>query len=227
MNFIIDREGKIIDLANNISDLMSNDQRALGTSLKIQSLLNGLPEIFPLEKSDSTKTFRNLVLKKDIGNFGTNPGQHYYTLTIQTLSSSTLPQFLCSIEKFVSDVDAVLNANQKCFNLYLKYLTGSLFEIDASSNITKILSDGPEGILQKFGINEGITILDLLDFNLSKKFKSVLNEVIETKTERLISHRFRTRSWELFIECRLNYKENDCVVVYLVDVTEKIGRAHV
>mgnify|MGYP003333281403 CR=1 FL=1 len=76
MNFIIDREGKIIDLANNISDLMSNDQRALGTSLKIQSLLNGLPEIFPLEKSESTKTFRNLVLKKDIGNFGTNPGQH-------------------------------------------------------------------------------------------------------------------------------------------------------
>ncbi|MFN6091929.1 MAG: ATP-binding protein, partial [Bacteroidota bacterium] len=172
--------------------------------------------------SKNFKNYKNLVLKKDIGPFATNPGQHFYSLNIQPLNISDYPNFICRIEKFVSEIDATLAANQKCFNLYLKYLSGSLFEIDNSSKITKILSDGDDGILQKFGISTGLTILDLLDFNLAKKFKLKLDEVIETQKEVFISHRFRTRNWDLYIDCRLNYKEDNVVVVYILDMTDRI-----
>ena len=172
MNFIIDAEGKIIDLKENVLPILAEDQKSLIGNLKLSFLLSGLPEIFPLTDPTNFKTYKNLVLKKDLGSFGTNLGQHFYSLSIQPLSSINGGAFLCQLDKYISDVDMVLAANQKCFNLYLKYLKGSLFEIDPSSRITKILSDGPEGILQKFGIAEGLTILDLLDFNLSKKFKS-------------------------------------------------------
>ena len=222
MNFIIDAEGKVIDLKENILELLPEDQRKGNGSFKIQTILSGLPEIFPLSDSKNFKTYKNLVLKKDIGPFATNPGQHFYSLNIQPLTLSDNPIFICRIEKFISEIDATLAANQKCFNLYLKYLSGSLFEIDNSSKITKVLSDGDEGILQKFGISTGLTILDLLDFNLAKKFKSKLDEVIETQKEVFISHRFRTRNWDLYIDCRLNYKEDNVVVVYIVDMTDRI-----
>lgn len=222
MNFIIDAEGKVIDLKSNILELLSDDQKNGNSSFKIQSILSGLPEIFPLNDPKNYKTYKNLVLKKDIGPFATNPGQHFYSLSIQPLNLSDNPIFICRIEKFISEIDATLAANQKCFNLYLKYLSGSLFEIDNSSKITKVLSDGDEGILQKFGISTGLTILDLLDFNLAKKFKSKLDEVIETQKEVFISHRFRTRNWDLYIDCRLNYKEDNVVVVYIVDMTDRI-----
>ena len=222
MNFIIDAEGKIIDLKENVLPILAEDQKSLIGNLKLSFLLSGLPEIFPLTDPTNFKTYKNLVLKKDLGSFGTNLGQHFYSLSIQPLSSINGGAFLCQLDKYISDVDMVLAANQKCFNLYLKYLKGSLFEIDPSSRITKILSDGPEGILQKFGIAEGLTILDLLDFNLSKKFKSKIDEVISTQKEALISHRFRTRNWDLYIDCKLNYKEDDCVVVYVTDTTERI-----
>ncbi|MFN5346485.1 MAG: hypothetical protein ACK5B3_04610, partial [Bacteroidota bacterium] len=222
MNFIIDAEGKVIDLKANILELLPDDQKNGNGSLKIQSILSGLPEIFPLTDSKNFKTYKNLVLKKDIGPFATNPGQHFYSLNIQPLNISDYPNFICRIEKFVSEIDATLAANQKCFNLYLKYLSGSLFEIDNSSKITKILSDGDDGILQKFGISTGLTILDLLDFNLAKKFKLKLDEVIETQKEVFISHRFRTRNWDLYIDCRLNYKEDNVVVVYILDMTDRI-----
>jgi signal transduction histidine kinase len=222
VNFIIDAEGKVIDLKSNILELLSDDQKNGNSSFKIQSILSGLPEIFPLNDPKNYKTYKNLVLKKDIGPFATNPGQHFYSLSIQPLNLSDNPIFICRIEKFISEIDATLAANQKCFNLYLKYLSGSLFEIDNSSKITKVLSDGDEGILQKFGISTGLTILDLLDFNLAKKFKSKLDEVIETQKEVFISHRFRTRNWDLYIDCRLNYKEDNVVVVYIVDMTDRI-----
>jgi len=222
VNFIIDADGKIIDLKENILELLPEDLKNGNSNFKIQSILSGMPEIFPLSNPRDYKTYKNLVLKKDFGPFATNPGQHFYSLSIQPLSYSQQQLFICRIEKFISEIDASLAANQKCFNLYLKYLSGSLFEIDNTSKITKVLSDGEDGILQKFGISTGLTILDLLDFNLSKKFKSKLDEVIETQNEIVISHRFRTRKWDLFIDCRLNYKENNCVVVYIVDMTERI-----
>ncbi len=221
MNFIIDAEGKVIDLKENILELLPEDQRKGNGSFKIQTILSGLPEIFPLSDPKNFKTYKNLVLKKDIGPFATNPGQHFYSLNIHPLNLTDSPIFICRIEKFVSEIDATMAANQKCFNLYLKYLSGSLFEIDNNSKITKVLSDGKEGILQKFGIATGLTILDLLDFNLAKKFKSKLDEVLETHNEVFISHRFRTRNWDLYIDCRLNYKEENCVVVYIVDMTER------
>ena len=222
MNFIIDADGKIVDLKENILELLPEDLKNGNSNFKIQSILSGMPEIFPLSNPRDYKTYKNLVLKKDFGPFATNPGQHFYSLSIQPLSYSQQQLFICRIEKFVSEIDASFAANQKCFNLYLKYLSGSLFEIDNTSKITKVLSDGEDGILQKFGISTGLTILDLLDFNLSKKFKSKLDEVIETQNEIFISHRFRTRKWDLFIDCRLSYKENNCVVVYIVDKTERI-----
>ena len=83
MNFIIDAEGKVIDLKSNILELLSDDQKNGNGSLKIQSILSGLPEIFPLTDSKNFKTYKNLVLKKDIGPFSTNPGQHFYSLNIQ------------------------------------------------------------------------------------------------------------------------------------------------
>jgi len=221
VNFIIDAEGKVIDLKENILELLPEDQRKGNGSFKIQTILSGLPEIFPLSDPKNFKTYKNLVLKKDIGPFATNPGQHFYSLNIHPLNLTDSPIFICRIEKFVSEIDATMAANQKCFNLYLKYLSGSLFEIDNNSKITKVLSDGKEGILQKFGIATGLTILDLLDFNLAKKFKSKLDEVLETHNEVFISHRFRTRNWDLYIDCRLNYKEENCVVVYIVDMTER------
>ncbi|MFM7015199.1 MAG: ATP-binding protein [Bacteroidota bacterium] len=222
MNFIIDADGKVVDLKENILDLLPPDLKVGNSLLKIQQIINGLPEIFPLLNSKDFKTYKNLVLKKDIGSFGTNPGQHYYNLSIQALNSLQTPLFICRLEKFISETDAVLAANQKCFNLYLRYLKGSLFEIDAQSKITKILSDGPRGVLKKFGIETGLTILELLDFNLAKKFKSKVNEVLSTKSDTSISHRFRTRNWELFIDCKLSYKEDDCLVVYVLDDTENI-----
>jgi signal transduction histidine kinase len=222
VNFIIDADGKIVDLKENILELLPEDLKNGNSNFKIQSILSGMPEIFPLSNPRDYKTYKNLVLKKDFGPFATNPGQHFYSLSIQPLSYSQQQLFICRIEKFVSEIDASFAANQKCFNLYLKYLSGSLFEIDNTSKITKVLSDGEDGILQKFGISTGLTILDLLDFNLSKKFKSKLDEVIETQNEIFISHRFRTRKWDLFIDCRLSYKENNCVVVYIVDKTERI-----
>ncbi len=222
MNFIIDADGKIVDLKENILELLPEDQKNGNGNFKIQGILSGLPEIFPISNPKDYKTYKNLVLKKDFGPFATNPGQHFYSLSIQPLSFSKEPIFICRIEKFISEIDATLAANQKCFNLYLKYLSGSLFEIDNTSKITKVLSEGNDGILQKFGISAGLTILDLLDFNLAKKFKSKLDEVIETQNEIFISHRFRTRNWDLFIDCRLNYKEDNCVVVYIVDMTERI-----
>lgn len=222
MNFIIDADGKIVDLKENILELLPEDLKNGNSNFKIQNILSGLPEIFPLSNPRDYKTYKNLVLKKDFGPFATNPGQHFYSLSIQPLSFSKEPIFICRIEKFISEIDATLAANQKCFNLYLKYLSGSLFEIDNTSKITKVLSEGNDGILQKFGISAGLTILDLLDFNLAKKFKSKLDEVIETQNEIFISHRFRTRNWDLFIDCRLNYKEDNCVVVYIVDMTERI-----
>lgn len=221
MNFIIDAEGKVIDLKENILELLPEDQRKGNGSFKIQTILSGLPEIFPLSDPKNFKTYKNLVLKKDIGPFATNPGQHFYSLNIHPLNLTDSPIFICRIEKFVSEIDATMAANQKCFNLYLKYLSGSLFEIDNNSKITKVLSDGKEGILQKFGIATGLPILDILDFNLAKKFKSKLDEVLETHNEVFISHRFRTRNWDLYIDCRLNYKEENCVVVYIVDMTER------
>lgn len=222
VNFIIDAEGKIVDLKENILELLPEDQKNGNSNFKIQNILSGLPEIFPLKDPKDFKTYKNLVLKKDIGPFGTNPGQHFYSLGIQQLKFAQDELFICRIEKFVSEVDAMLAANQKCFNLYLKYLSGSLFEIDSTSKIIKILSDGEDGVLQKFGISAGLTILDLLDFNLAKKFKSKLDEVIKTEKEVFISHRFRTRNWDLYIDCRLNFKEDNCVVVYIVDMTERI-----
>jgi PAS domain S-box-containing protein len=221
VNFIIDAEGKVIDLKENILELLPEDQRKGNGSFKIQTILSGLPEIFPLSDPKNFKTYKNLVLKKDIGPFATNPGQHFYSLNIHPLNLTDSPIFICRIEKFVSEIDATMAANQKCFNLYLKYLSGSLFEIDNNSKITKVLSDGKEGILQKFGIATGLPILDILDFNLAKKFKSKLDEVLETHNEVFISHRFRTRNWDLYIDCRLNYKEENCVVVYIVDMTER------
>ena len=221
MNFIIDAEGKVIDLKENILELLPEDQRKGNGSFKIQTILSGLPEIFPLSDPKNFKTYKNLVLKKDIGPFATNPGQHFYSLNIHPLNLTDSPIFICRIEKFVSEIDATMAANQKCFNLYLKYLSGSLFEIDNNSKITKVLSDGKEGILQKFGIATGLPILDILDFNLAKKFKSKLDEVLETHNEVFISHRFRTRNWDLYIDCRLNYKEENCVVVYIVDMTDR------
>ena len=222
MNFIIDSEGKVIDLKENILELLPEDLKNGNGSFKIQSILSGLPEIFPLTNPKDYKTYKNLVLKKDFGPFATNPGQHFYSLTIQPLNLSQEAIFICRIEKFISEIDSSFLANQKCFNLYLRYLSGSLFEIDSTSKITKILSDGPEGILLKFGISVGLTILDLLDFNLAKKFNSKIEEVLETKNDVFISHRFRTRNWDLYIDCRLNYKENDCIVVYITDTTEFI-----
>lgn len=222
MNFIIDADGKIVDLKENILELLPEDLKNGNSNFKIQSILSGLPEIFPLSNPRDFKTYKNLVLKKDFGPFATNPGQHFYSLSIQPLSYSQQPFFICRIEKFISEIDASLNANQKCFNLYLKYLSGSLFEIDNTSKITKVLSDGEDGILQKFGISAGLTVLDLLDFNLAKKFKAKLDEVLETRNEVFISHRFRTRNWDLFIDCRLNYKEDNCAVVYILDTTERI-----
>ena len=222
MNFIIDSEGKVIDLKENILELLPEELKNGNSNFKIQSVLSGLPEIFPLTNPKDYKTYKNLVLKKDFGPFATNPGQHFYSLTIQPLSLSQEAIFICRIEKFISDIDASFLANQKCFNLYLRYLSGSLFEIDRTSKITKILSDGPEGVLLKFGISTGLTILDLLDFNLAKKFNSKIEEVLETKNDVFISHRFRTRNWDLYIDCRLNYKENDCIVVYITDTTEFI-----
>ena len=222
VNFIIDADGKIVDLKENILELLPEDLKNGNSNFKIQNILSGLPEIFPLSNPRDYKTYKNLVLKKDFGPFATNPGQHFYSLSIQPLIYSQLPLFICRIEKFISEIDASLNANQKCFNLYLKYLSGSLFEIDNTSKITKILSDGEDGILQKFGISVGLTLLDLLDFNLAKKFKSKLDEVLDSQSEVLISHRFRTRNWDLFIDCRLNYKEDNCAVVYIVDMTERI-----
>lgn len=222
MNFIIDTEGKIVDLKENILELFPEDQRNGNSNYKIQNILSGLPEIFPLKDPKDFKTYKNLVLKKDIGPFSTNPRQHFYSLGIQQLKFAQDELFICRIEKFVSEVDATLAANQKCFNLYLKYLSGSLFEIDSTSKIIKILSDGEDGVLQKFGISAGLTILDLLDFNLAKKFKSKLDEVIKTEKEVFISYRFRTRNWDLYIDCRLNFKEDNCVVVYIVDMTERI-----
>lgn len=222
MNFIIDAEGKIIDLKDNILAILADDQKSLISNLKLQQLLSGLPEIFPITDDSNLKTFKNLVLKKDLGSFGTNPTQTFYSLSIQSLNSLSSSAFLCCLEKYVSEVDMALAANQKCFNLYLKYLKGSLFEIDPSSKIIKILSDGPDGILQKFGIVENLTLLDLLDFSLAKKFKSKLDSVISEKKEIILSHRFRTRNWELFIDCKLNYKDDNCIVIYILDVTEKI-----
>ena len=222
MNFIIDAEGKIIDLKDNILAILADDQKSLISNLKLQQLLSGLPEIFPITDDSNLKAFKNLVLKKDLGSFGTNPTQTFYSLSIQPLQSLSSSAFLCYLEKYVSEVDMALAANQKCFNLYLKYLKGSLFEIDPSSRIIKILSDGPEGILQKFGIAESLTLLDLLDFSIAKKFKSKLDEVIAEKKEIIFSYRFRTRNWELFIDCKLNYKDDNCIVVYILDVTEKI-----
>ena len=221
MNFIIDAEGKIIDLKDNILAILADDQKSLISNLKLQQLLSGLPEIFPIIDDSNLKTYKNLVLKKDLGSFGTNPTQTFYSLSIQPLHLLSSSAFLCYLEKYVSEVDMTLAANQKCFNLYLKYLKGSLFEIDPSSRIIKILSDGPEGILQKFGIVESFTLLDLLDFSLAKEFKSKLEEVIAEKKEIILSHRFRTRNWELYIDCKLNYKDDNCIVVYILDVTEK------
>lgn len=222
MNFIIDPEGRIVDLKENILELLPEDQKNGNSNLKVQSLLSGLPEIFPLTNPKDYKTYKNLVLKKDIGSFGTNPGNNFYSLSIEELRISDAKLFICRFEKYISDVDTAMAANQKCFNLYLKYLSGSLFEIDSTSKICKILSDGEDGILQKFGISTGLTVLDLLDFNLAKKFKSKLDEVIETQKEVFISHRFRTRNWDLYIDCRLNFKEDNCVVVYIVDMTNRI-----
>ena len=85
MNFIIDTEGKIIDLKDNILAILADDQLSLIGNLKLQQLLIGLPEIFPITDDSNLKTFKNLVLKKDLGSFGTNPTQTFYSLSIQPL----------------------------------------------------------------------------------------------------------------------------------------------
>lgn len=64
MNFIIDTEGKIVDLKENILELFPEDQRNGNSNYKIQNILSGLPEIFPLKDPKDFKTYKNLVLKK-------------------------------------------------------------------------------------------------------------------------------------------------------------------
>lgn len=160
MNCIIDQQGFVIGLMENIVDLLPFEYTTTST-VKGNSFTTGLPSIFPINHDLKEIEFKNLQLKKNVGLFNTRRDEPYIHLKIQKFAlESTLPNFLCSL-RFSENINSTSDDNKTQSELnnhriskdsFIKLIEGSVFTINNDGVVSSIIQDGSFGIIIKHNL---------------------------------------------------------------------------